>query len=444
MAVQQLAQATPQAIPERIDHKDEAAKWFISFGLVNLVIFGFFGLITAIKFVAPTFPLPGINWLAWPRTREAHYNGVTFGWIISAAFGLFFYMVPRLCGTQLYSERLGKISCVIYNFGIWFATFFLLNPMDTTNLWLMNKGKEWEDYDPISNAIIVVGLLMAAYNVFRTVANRRYKQMYVALWYIMGCIMWTSFIYTIGNWPSQLLDTLFHTHWGFYGSNDANVNWFYGHTVVGLVATPAALGIGYYFIPKSANVPLFSHKLSIVGFWLLGAIYIWVGAHHLILGPIPYWLQNVATIFSFLLFIPVYAAVVNFIGTVKGEWHQLRYNVVLKFCVAATIMYAMVSTQGSFMALRSVSAYAHFTDHTIGHSHLALFGFVTMFEYAGLLYAAPRIWRKPLYSEGIAEWSFWLSFLGIVIYLASMSAGGIGKASCGTIQRSRLWTRSGI
>jgi cbb3-type cytochrome c oxidase subunit I len=181
----------------------------------------------------------------------------------------------------------------------------------------------------------------------------------------------------------------------------------------------------YYFLPKSINSPLYNHKLSIIGFWSLGAIYIWNGAHHMIYGPIPYWLQTVATIFSFLLFIPVASAVTNFVGTMMGEWHQLRYNVPFKFIAAGVLDYVIVCIQGPTQALRPVSAVVHLTDYTIGHAHLALFGFVTMIAYGGILYATPRMFRRPLYSEGIAEWSFWLSFLGLWIYMISLTIAGI-------------------
>ena len=429
MAVQQIQQSRPPAV-EKIEHSDEAAKWFVMMALFNLCVFGIFGLITAIKFVMPGL-FDGVSWLAWSRIRPAHVNGVVFGWLVPFSVGMFYYMIPRLCGTKLYSQTIGKISAVIWEIAVIIATFFILNPVGgehnngTLNPWLMTKGKEWEDYNVPANALITVALLMASYVVFRTIAQRRYRQIYVAMWYAMGTLLWTALVYTIGNWPGQAIDWTFHTHLAFTGSNDANVNWFYGHAIVGLVATPGAIALAYYFIPKSTNAPLYSHKLSIIGFWTLGAIYFWVGAHHLIYGPIPYWLQTVATIFSFLLFIPVAAAVINFLGTMRGELHQLRYNVPLKFFMAGTIMYALVSTQGSFMALRQVSAVAHFTDHTIGHSHLALFGFATMFAYGALHYAVPRMWKRPLYSEGIAEWTFWLATIGITIYVGSMTVSGI-------------------
>jgi cytochrome c oxidase cbb3-type subunit 1 len=332
-------------------------------------------------------------------------------------------MIPRLCGTKLYSEKLGKITTVVWGIGIVIATIGILNPWDTLNTFVMTKGKEYEEYNIISNAILFTAWVMLLWNMFNTFARRTYKQMYVALWYAMGTLLWTAFVYLIGNWPSMLFGNPSHPG-GFNGMNDANTNWFYGHSVVGLIATPGGLGIAYYFLPKASNAPIYSHKLSLVGFWTLGAIYIWNGAHHMIYGPIPYWLQTVATIFSFLLFIPVFAAVTNFFGTIRGEWHQLRTNVPLKFIMAGTVFYFIVSAQGSFQALRSMSAVVHFTDYIIGHAHMALFGAFTLFAFAGIYYAIPRAFKKPLYSEGMAEWHFWLSFLGFILFATALWVGG--------------------
>ncbi|HEY3329061.1 MAG TPA: cbb3-type cytochrome c oxidase subunit I [Capsulimonadaceae bacterium] len=438
MAVQQIMQIAPTDAGERIRHSDDAAKWWVGVSLFNVILFGVLGLIAAIKMVMPGL-FDGVSWLSWARVRPAHVNGVVFGWLVPIAIGLFQYFIPRLSGTTLYSEKIPKISLVFWQIGVLIGTISLLNPWGgeleagTLNPWLMTKGKEWEDYNVISNVFITIGLLGIDYNVFRTIAKRRYRQIYVATWYAVGMILWTSLVYVIGNWPGQQIDWTLHNyfgqdglpHFGFTGSNDMNVNWFYGHSIVGLVATPGAIALAYYFLPKSINAPLYSHKLSIIGFWTLGAIYFWVGAHHMIYGPIPYWLQTVATVFSFLLFIPVAAAVINFLGTARGEWHQLRYNVPFKFFMAATVMYALVSSQGSFEALRPVQAVVHFTDYTIGHAHLALFGFATMFAFGAVIYAAPRMWRRPLYSEGMAEWSFWLAFIGITVYVLSLTVGGI-------------------
>jgi cytochrome c oxidase cbb3-type subunit 1 len=447
MAVQQIMEMKPgqngtAGEPERIIHSDESAKWWILGSVFFLVIFGIFGLITAIKFVFPGL-FNGVDWLSWPRIRPAHVNGVVFGWLVPVSFGLYSYIIPRLTGARLYSESLSKWMCVIWFIAVIWATLFILNPWNTLNPWLMTKGKEWQDYDVVSNFVLAIAATGMCYNLFRTIAARRYQQIYVTMWYGMGFMLWTLFSYIIGNWPGQALDaTLFPVsaahqfpynfpyigaaahQFGFVGANDAVINWFYGHAVVGLVATPGFLGIGYYFIPKALNAPLYNHKLSILGFWSIAIIYVWNGAHHMIYGPIPYWLQTVATIFSFLLFIPVIASVGNFIGTMWGEWHQLRWNVPFKFLASGTIMYFLVSAQGSFEASRPVSALTHFTDFTVGHSHLALFGFATMFAYAGLYYAVPRMFKRPLYSESIAEVSFWFAFIGITVYVVALSIAG--------------------
>ena len=393
-------------------------------GIFYLCLFGILGVITAIKFMVPDL-FWGINWMSWGRIRPAHVQGMIFGWLVPCDIALFYYMIPRLCGTKLFSERIAIAATVLWTAGVLIATFCLMDPMNTLNLWWMTKGKEYEEYPPVSNALMFTAWALIVYNILSTFARRRYKQMYAALWYAMGCLLWTAFVFVIGNWPGQLIAAT--TSWqgaAFKGMNDANINWFYGHSLVGLIATPAGLAVAYYFLPKAANAPLYSHKLSLIGFWTLGAIYIWNGAHHMIYGPIPYWLQTVATIFSFLLFIPVFAVITNFFGTIRGEWHQLRNNVVLKFLMAGTVFYLLVCIQGPTQALRALNAITHFTDWVIGHAHMALFGTFTFFAYAGVYYAIPRVYKKPLYSEGMAEWHFWLSFIGFIMFSVSLWVGG--------------------
>ena len=284
MAVQQIMQMQAPGEGDKIRHEDEAAKWFIALALLSLVTFATLGVITAIKFVFPGLFI-GVSWMSWPRIRPAHVQGVIFGWLVPIAYAMFFYMIPRLCGTKMYSERLGKIACVIYGLGVAIGTTGLMNPAGgignagSLALWWMTKGKEYEDYNTIANVFIATGVLLVAFNIIKTIAARRYRQIYVALWYALATVLWTALIYVIGNWPGQLLDfSLFGRNggvneFGFTGTNDANVNWFYGHGIVGLVATPGAIAMAYYFIPKAANAPLYSHKLSIIGFWTLGAIY---------------------------------------------------------------------------------------------------------------------------------------------------------------------------
>lgn len=422
MAVQQITEMTPSAQPERIEHADIAIKWALWASIGYLLLFGVLGFIAALKFMLPDF-LSNYNYLSWPRIRPAHVQGMVFGWLLPVYMALFYYMVPRLTGTRLYSEKFGIVSVVVWSIGVLVATFCLMNPMDTLNPFLMSKGKEFQEYPLVSNALLLAAWLLLVVNMGLTFARRTYKQMYVSLWYVMGCLLWTSFVYVIGNWPSQLLPESA----SFRGLNDANINWFYGHSIVGLVAAPGGLAIAYYFLPKTTNAPIYSHKLSLIGFWTLGAIYIWNGAHHMIYGPIPYWLQTVATIFSFLLFIPVLSFIANMFGTIRGEWHQLRTNIPMKFLISGTVFYLLASAQGSFMALRALNAVTHFTDWVIGHSHMALFGAFTFYGYAGVYYVLPRVYKKPLYSEAMADWQFWLSFFGFALFSTALWVGGFNQ-----------------
>jgi len=416
-------QPSGSAQPDKVVHEDVSVKWALWAGLFYLCVFGVFGVITAIKFMVPDL-FWSIDYMSWSRIRPVHVQGMIFGWLVPCDIALFYYMIPRLCGVKLHSEKVGIVATILWTAGVLLATFCILNPVETTNLLWMTKGKEYEEYPPVANAMMFVAWALIVYNILATFAKRRYKQMYAALWYAMGCLLWTAFVFVIGNWPGQLIAS--STGWdaSFKGMNDANINWFYGHSLVGLIATPAGLAVAYYFLPKAANAPLYSHKLSLIGFWTLGAIYIWNGAHHMIYGPIPYWLQTTATIFSFLLFIPVFAVITNFFGTIRGEWHQLRTNVALKFIMAGTVFYLLVCIQGPTQALRALNAITHFTDWVIGHAHMALFGTFTFFAYAGVYYAIPRVYKKPLYSEGMAEWHFWLSFIGFILFSVALWVGG--------------------
>ena len=203
--------------------------------------------------------------------------------------------------------------------------------------------------------------------------------MYVSIWYIMGTILWTAFVYLTGNFA-----VLFAT-----GVNQANLNWMYVHNAVGLIFTPVGLALAYYFIPKSSNTPLYSHKLSMIGFWSLAFVYVWTGAHHMLHGPISQWLQTIAIVFSVMLLIPVWAVVYNFFATMKGQWHQLRDNVPLKFLMSGVVFYLLTCFQGPMHSLRTVNAIVSKTDWIPGHAHMAVLGAFSFFAIAGTYYIVP-------------------------------------------------------
>ena len=382
-------------------HEDKSARWFIYTAIVFFLITITIGLIMAIKFIAPEF-LGGIAALGFGRIRAIHTNGVLFGWLLAADMGLCFYIVPRLAGVKLFSEKLG-----LYTLGLWVV--ILLGAVVTLGMG-DTQGKEYLELNSVLDILVTIAWVMFAVNIFATIEKRKYVNMYASLWYIMGTILWTAILWIVANLPV------------YTGVNDANVNWWFGHNAVGLIFTPVGLAIAYYFIPKSTGNPLYSHKLSLIGFWTIAFLYIWTGAHHIIFGPIPTWLQTVAILFSISLLIPVWTAVTNFYGTLRGKWAQGNY--VVKFFLAGTTFYLLTCFQGPMHSLRTVNQIVSKTDWIVGHAHMAVFGAFSFFAMGGIYYALPKILKRPLYSEKMAEWHFWLSFVGFLGFAISLWIGG--------------------
>ena len=384
-----------------MEHEDRSARLFIYAAITFFLVTILVGATLAIKFVFPDF-LGGIGALSFGRIRAIHTNGVLFGWLLAADMGLCFYVVPRLCGVKLFSEKLGLATLWVW-IVIILAAVVTLGSGDT-------QAREYLELNWWLDVLVTIAWVMFAINIFGTIAKRKYGQMYVSLWYIMGTIFWTALIWIVGNLPV------------YYGVNDANVNWWFGHNAVGLIFTPLGVALAYYFIPKSTGNPLYSHRLSLIGFWTIAFLYIWTGAHHIIFGPIPTWLQTVAILFSVSLLIPVWTVIANFFGTLKGKWSQGDY--VVKFLLSGAFFYLLTCFQGPMHSLRSVNQIVSKTDWIPGHAHMAVFGAFSFFAIAGIYYAVPKIVKHPLFSPRIAEWHFWLSFIGFLGFSISLWVGG--------------------
>jgi cytochrome c oxidase cbb3-type subunit I len=340
--------------------------------------------------------------LSFGRIRPIHTNGVLFGWLLAADMGLCYYMVPRLAGVKLFSEKMGLVTL-----GIW--VFVVLSAVVTLAMGV-TQAKEYLELVWWLDILVAVAWVLFAINIFATIARRKIDQMYATLWYIMGTLLWTAILWIIGNLPV------------YSGSNDANVNWWFGHNAVGLIFTPMGLATAYYFIPKATGNPLYSHKLSIIGFWTIAFLYIWTGAHHILFGPVPTWLQTIAILFSVSLLIPVWTAITNFYGTLRGKWTQGNY--VVKFLLAGTTFYLLTCFQGPMHSLRTVNQIVSKTDWIVGHAHMAVFGAFTFFAISGIYFALPKMLKKELYSAKLAEWHFWLSFVGFLGFAISLWIGG--------------------
>jgi cytochrome c oxidase cbb3-type subunit I len=387
-------------------HQDTTAKLFLVSSISYFFIVGIVALMIAAKFVWPEL-LGTVQYFSYGRLRPLHVNGMLFGWLLAADMGLMYYVVPRLCGVRLWSEKLGIATAVLWNFIILSAV------VSTVMGW--NQGFEYAELPLPLDVLVVVAWVMFGANIFGTILTRKYTQMYVSLWYAMGTILWTAFVYLTGNFA-----TIFAT-----GVNQANLNWMYVHNAVGLIFTPVGLSIAYYFIPKTSNNPLHSHKLSMIGFWSLAFVYVWTGAHHMLHGPISQWLQTIAIVFSVMLLIPVWAVVYNFFATMRGQWEQLRNNVPLKFLMSGVVFYLLTCFQGPMHSLRSVNAIVSKTDWIPGHAHMAVLGAFSFFAIAGCYYVVPRLFRRDLYSDALANWSFWLFLIGGVGFFVTLWLGGV-------------------
>jgi cytochrome c oxidase cbb3-type subunit 1 len=406
--VQTATAAAPAAVGtvSGVVHEDTTAKWFLLSSVTYFFIVGIIAILIAAKFVWPEL-LGTIPAFSYGRLRPLHVNGMLFGWLLAADMGLTFYLVPRLCGVPLWSEKLGVATAVLWNVIVLSAVVVL--PLG------FNQGLEYAELPLALDVAVVVAWVMFGANVFGTVATRKYTAMYVSVWYIMGTILWTAFVYLTGNFA-----VLFAT-----GVNQANLNWMYVHNAVGLIFTPVGLALAYYYIPKSSSTPLYSHKLSMIGFWSLAFIYVWTGAHHMLHGPISQWLQTIAIFFSVMLLIPVWSVVYNFFATMKGQWHQLRDNFELKFLMSGVVFYLLTCFQGPMHSLRTVNAIVSKTDWIPGHAHMAVLGAFSFFAIAGTYYTVPRMFRTKLHSAALGNWSYWLMMIGGLGFFVTLWLGGV-------------------
>lgn len=375
-----------------------------------------FGLFAAVLMIFPDLVrnIPILEYFTFGRVRPVHTNLVLFGWLTGAYFGTVFYMVPRLAGTKLWSERLGNATVVLHNIMMTsFAAALLLG---------YNTGREYAEQPWVNKLLVAAVFIMVIINVLMTFARRTEKELYVSAWYFIGALLTAPVIYIVGN--------QFLLPWNpVSGVNDAVINWFYGHNILGYWFTPVGIGAIYYLLPKMVGAPIWSHRLSMIGFWIIFFVYGPTGAHHLVNGPVPYWLQTVAIAFSVCLIVPVWTVLTNFYGTLSGRWGAVKESVPLKFLVSAMVFYFITCFQGPMQSLRSVSAITHFTSWVVGHAHLALLGTFSFIMFASIYYALPRLVGRQIWSVRLQEWHFWLSLIGFAMFFVSLTVGGLVQGS---------------
>ncbi len=351
------------------------------------------GIILSLKFNFPNFL--SNEYLHFGRLRPVHVNGVIFGVFSTIFLGLVHYMVPKLTGIRLYKEEWSKYALWLWN-GTLVASFLSL-------LLGFNKGLEVAEFPNPLPLGLAAALLLIAYQVFLSIAHRKEEKIYVSLWYIIAALIWTGMNLLYGNFVIPYTGA---------GINNVALHGLYLHYVVGLWITPAGLAVIYFFLPASARNPLYSHKLSLIGFWSLAFFYPFVGIHHYLYSPVPNWTQTIAIVASMMLIIPVWTVVANFFGTLKGNWNKFQTDFTVKLMIFGAAMYFIGSTQGSLEALRNLQQPTHFTDFVIAHSHATVFGGYVIWVLAACYYVWPRV-AKGSFHVPTANWSTWMIMGGI-------------------------------
>ncbi|MCW2278916.1 cbb3-type cytochrome c oxidase subunit I [Heliophilum fasciatum] len=389
--------------------ENSAAKNMLLTSMIWFIVPALFGgLFVAIKLVWPTF-LGDTSFLTYGRLRMVHTNGELLGWLSMVQVGAMYYMIPRLLGTKLWSEKLGNFTVWMWNVGLLVGALTLLAGI--------TSGVEYAELLWPLDLYIAVMVILVIVNIFMTIAQRKEKQFYVSVWYFVASILWLPLVYIIGNIPEPFLH--------LPGVHQLNFNWFYGHNVLGLWFTTMGVAMAYYLLPKVTGLPIYSHRLSLIGFWTIAIFYVWNGPHHLSNGPIPAWLQKAGIAPSLLLIIPVWSVVANMFLTVKGNWHLVKENVIVKFILTASIFYVAACLQGPFHSLMTVSAVLKFTHWTVGHAHMAPYATFSFIGMAGMFYIIPRVTGRELYSWNLANWSYWLGTIGFLVMALDLWTAGI-------------------
>ena len=368
------------------------------------------GMIGAGYLIAPDF-LANIEYIHFGRVRPMHINAVLFGFVTPGLLAAAFYYFPKLLRTELFSHKLGVFSAVFWNITV--AAGVIGIALGHT------QGREYAELAWPVDIMVVISFAMVVFNILMTVRRRQERILFVSVWYTTAAVVLTSITYCLGNviWKP---DT-----GALVGIPDAILLWFYGHNIFGLLLTPMALGIAYYALPIATRSPLYSHTLSLLGFWSLIIVYTHIGTHHLLQVPVPTWLKTISIVDSIAMVIPVMIVLINIWYTVKGKLGEIHADIGAKFIFTGTIFYFFVNIQGSMMALPHVQRITHFNNWVVGHAHIGVLGFAGVTALGGLYFILPRITGKPLYSRFLADVQYWLVLIGITGFAVVLTTVGL-------------------
>ncbi len=376
------------------------------------------GLLLAFLFLFPNLT-DGISWLSFGRLRPLHTNAVIFAFVGNAIFAGVYYSTQRLLKARMYSDTLSKI-----NFWGWQAIIVaaaITLPLGITS------SKEYAELEwPLDIAIAIVWVVFG-WNLIATIFKRRQRHLYVAIWFYIATFVTVAVLHIFNSLALPV--GLFKSYSAYAGVQDALVQWWYGHNAVAFFLTTPFLGLMYYFVPKAANRPVYSYKLSIIHFWSLIFIYIWAGPHHLLYSALPDWAQNLGVAFSVMLLMPSWGGMINGLLTLRGAWDKVKADPVLKFMVVAITGYGMATFEGPMLSLKNVNAIAHFSDWIIAHVHVGALAWNGFLTFGMVYWLIPRMFKTHLYSTKLANIHFWTGTLGIIIYAMPMYVAGFVQAS---------------
>ena len=386
---------------------------------VMTVVWGIVGMTVGV-FIAALLVWPQLSmempWLHFGRLRPLHTNAVIFAFGGSALFATSYYVVQRTCQTRLFSDKLAA-------FTFWGWTLVIVLAAITLPLGI-TTSKEYAELEWPIDILITVVWVSYAIVFFGTIMKRTVKHIYVANWFYGAFILTIAVLHVVNS--AELPVSLTKSYSVYPGAIDAMVQWWYGHNAVGFFLTAGFLGMMYYFVPKQAGRPVYSYRLSVVHFWALISTYMWAGPHHLHYTALPVWAQSVGMVFSLILLAPSWGGMINGIMTLSGAWHKLRDDPILKFLIVSLSFYGMSTFEGPMMAIKTVNALSHYTDWTIGHVHSGALGWVAMVSIGSVYFLIPKLFgREQMYSIKLIDWHFWMSTIGVVLYIVSMWISGV-------------------
>ncbi|MBM3473778.1 MAG: cytochrome-c oxidase [Armatimonadetes bacterium] len=391
-------------------HEHSAARRFLVSGAVWFCAGTLWGLIGAMHLAAPDF-FRGIPWLEFGRIRPAHTTIVLLGFVTSALIGATLYILPVVLRTKLYGERVANLGMWVWNLAMLSGCISL--PLGYT------QGREYAELVFPIDCLVVIAFLCLTYSLVMTVATRHENVLYVSVWYGLGGVLWTAVLWVPGN-------VMWRPPGGaMIGIVDAVWLWWYGHNIFGLATTPMAVAVAYYIIPRIARKPLYSHTLSLIGFWTLLALYTHIGAHHLLQAPVPTWLKTVSVIDSVAMVVPVATVLVNLWLTMRGALREFADSWPGKLIFAGSIWYLITCIQGPLQSLPSVQRHTHFNNWVIGHAHIAVLGFAGMTALGGLWYVLPLVARRKVYSQPLIGLQYWLVLIGVAGFFVVLTAAGL-------------------